>query len=253
MNSSIQEGLESLFEQSISLSKKFNKKTYEHTFMDAYNEYKGLFASIIEVCEKADDKEGVIDEIASVIPTIINQKTEGITSKRKKENVYMDHNLGIVVYAIPLLGYSHNDYCEQVIDRMIEKWNENAGSLKISKSTFESINGGFKKGLCYITTAVCESLKKADDCYELTLLRDFRDDYLLQQEHGEAIVTAYYDIAPTIVKRINKSEQADEIYQTIWETYLKPCVRLIEEEKQKECRELYSNMVIALQKKYLYS
>lgn len=252
MNSSIQEGLTSLFEQSISLSKKFNKKTYENTFKDAYDEYKGLFASIIETCEKAEDKDAVIEDIAGVIPDIINQKLEGVTSKRKKENIYMDHNLGVVVYTVPLLGYSRNDYCEQIIDRMIEKWNANAGSLKISKSTFESINGGFKKGLCYITTAVCESLGREDDCYELTLLREFRDDYLLSREQGETIVNEYYDIAPTIVKRINRSEQADEIYQNIWETYLNPCVKLIEAKRREECQEIYSCMVRELQKKYLH-
>lgn len=252
MYSTIQEGLESLFDQSISLSKKFNKKTYEHTFKDAYDEYKGLFASIIEVCEKAEDKEPVIDEIAGVIPNILHQKLEGVTSKRKVENIYMDYNLGVVVYAIPLLGYSHNEYCEQIIDRMIEKWNAHAGSLKISKSTFESINGGFKKGLCYITTAVCESLGRPDDCYELTLLREFRDNYLLSQEQGEAIVNAYYNIAPTIVKRINKSGHTDEIYRDIWETYLHPCVKLIEEERREECQEIYSSMVKDLEARYLH-
>ena len=37
------------------------------------------------------------------------------------------------------------------------------------------------------------------------------------------------DIAPTIVKRIGRRSDAGTIYQGIYDQYLKPCIRLIEE------------------------
>ena len=66
-------------------------------------------------------------------------------------------------------------------------------------------------------------------------------------------VNEYYNIAPTIVKRIDRQEDSASIYAGIWQDYLSPCVRLIEEGKKKECQMLYSDMVRKLERKYLYS
>ena len=96
---------------------------------------------------------------------------------------------------------------KEIVDCMIERWNDHDLELKISKSEFEQIQGGFKSRLCYITTAVCASLGKPDDCYELNLMRRYRDEYLVNQKGGEEIVAEYYDIAPTIVNRINRMEK----------------------------------------------
>ncbi|GHU54664.1 hypothetical protein FACS1894132_09650 [Clostridia bacterium] len=63
------------------------------------------------------------------------------------------------------------------------------------------------KSGCYITTAVCTSLEKPDDCYELTLLRNFRDTFLKNQPDGETLIKPYYEDAPRIVDKINKKNQ----------------------------------------------
>ena len=138
--------------------------------------------------------------------------------------------------------------------KMVEIWNEKMPEFKIGHSTVSGIQGGFKKGIfCYITTAVCQSLDRPDDCYELTTLREYRDQYLLATKEGEEIVKEYYNIAPTIVKRIDKEPKAAEIYRNIWEVYLSPCIHLIEENKKEECKALYTDMVRKLEEKYLYS
>ena len=143
---------------------------------------------------------------------------------------------------------------QQLTQRMVDIWNEKMPEYKIGHSTYEGISGGFKKGIfCYITTAVCRSMHKPDDCYELAALRAYRDGYLSETEEGRHIVEEYYNIAPTIVKRIDREDGADEIYQGIWDEYLSPCIRLIEEDKKEECKELYVTMVRSLEKKYLYS
>ena len=103
-----------------------------------------------------------------------------------------------------------------------------------------------------MTTAVCKSLHKPDDCRELTLLRNYRDTFMLETAEREKIVKEYYNVAPTIVKRIDRREDADEIYGAIWEQYLSRCIRLIEAEKPEECEKVYIRMVQELETRYLY-
>ena len=85
----------------------------------------------------------------------------------------------------------------------------------------------------------------------MNILREYRDTYLRSTEDGERIVDAYYDIAPSIVKRINKQSNRDEIYREIYAQYLSPCIRLLEEDKKEECKEIYSDMVLGLEATYL--
>ena len=226
MNQSIQDGLNDLFDQIIPISGDFNKKTYADSFKNAYEKYKPLFTEIAQECE---------------------------SSKRKKENVLMKYNLGMVTYVIPMFRYDRMDACEEIVDCMIERWNDHDLELKISKSEFEQIQGGFKSRLCYITTAVCASLGKPDDCYELNLMRRYRDEYLVNQKGGEEIVAEYYDIAPTIVNRINRMENSEDVYADIWCRYLHPCVSMIESDNLEACRKIYTDMVYSLRRKYLFS
>ena len=165
----------------------------------------------------------------------------------------MKYNLGMVTYVIPMFRYGRMDACEEIVDCMIEHWNDHDLELKISKSEFEQIQGGFKSRLCYITTAVCASLGKPDDCYELNLMRRYRDEYLVNQKGGEEIVAEYYDIAPTIVNRINRMENSEDVYADIWSRYLHPCVSMIESDNLEACRKIYTDMVYSLRRKYLFS
>lgn len=253
MTQEIQEGLNRLFELLVPFSKEFNKKTYAVIFKDKYEEFRPLFSAIAHECETSERPEETEEEIAKVLPDRMKAILVKEGSKRKQENALMKYNLGMVAFAIPMFRYGRIDCCERIVDRMVALWNDNGLTLDISKSTFEEIEGGFKSHFCYITTAVCESLGKPDDCYELNLLRGYRDNYLASASGGMEEIKEYYNVAPTIVKRIGRMDNAGAIYQDIWERYLNPCVRLIEENRQEECREVYSDMVRSLEKKYLYS
>ena len=253
MNQSIQNGLNDLFDQIIPISRDFNKKTYADSFKNAYEKYKPLFAEIAQECENSEDRQEEIEEIAAVLPDRMREVLDQESSKRKKENVLMKYNLGMVTYVIPMFRYGRMDACEEIVDCMIERWNDHDLELKISKSEFEQIQGGFKSRLCYITTAVCASLGKPDDCYELNLMRRYRDEYLVNQKGGEEIVAEYYDIAPTIVNRINRMENSEDVYADIWNHYLHPCVSMIESDNLEACRKIYTDMVYSLRRKYLFS
>lgn len=102
-------------------------------------------------------------------------------------------------------------------------------------------------GWCFITTAACTYFDKPDDCYELTMLRLFRDGWLAVQPGGETLIQQYYRIAPSIVKKLNIAQHRDIIYQNIWNHYIVPCVKMIEQKSFQACFKLYKNMVYDIQ------
>ena len=105
------------------------------------------------------------------------------------------------------------------------------------------INKGNNNSGCYITTAVCEFLGKPDDCYELTMFRKFRDVWLRKQDGGEELIKEYYNTAPRIVEKIDKRDDRDQIYTTIWDRWLQPCLIDIENGNNESCRNKYVDMV----------
>lgn len=106
-------------------------------------------------------------------------------------------------------------------------------------------------GNCFITSAVCQSLGKPDDCYELTTFRAFRDNWLYKQPGGQELIKEYYRVAPQIVKNIDARMDKATIYTNILEHYLRPCLSLIEQGKNKQCRDLYEKMVNHLIAQYI--
>jgi hypothetical protein len=107
-----------------------------------------------------------------------------------------------------------------------------------------------KKG-CFITTAVCGSFGKGDDCRELTAFRAFRDNWLAKQPDGQSLITEYYRIAPGIVAAIDKSGNRNAVYRGIWDTYLTDCMRLIENREFAVCKQRYIAMIESLKIIYL--
>lgn len=246
----LQADMISLFQETAEYAKKFHKKTYASDMDILLNRHGALLGRIREAFEESDE---ALAETASVIPDYAAKQLAAVPSKRKRDLACLDFNMNMVSFFVPLLGEISSVKTKEFTEKMIELYNERMPDNKIGHSTREQIQGGFKKGLCYITTAVCRSLDKPDDCYELTLLRNYRDQYLLESKEGMETVNEYYNIAPTIVKRIDRQEDSASIYAGIWQDYLSPCVRLIEEGKKKECQMLYSDMVRKLERKYLYS
>ena len=107
-----------------------------------------------------------------------------------------------------------------------------------------------KSSLCFITSAACKCFNKADDCYELTTLRKFRDGWLMNQPDGKALVQEYYDIAPDIVNAIEASDEKEYVYTRLWLIYIMPCVRSIENGDYDYCKIRYVQMVNYLKEKY---
>lgn len=96
---------------------------------------------------------------------------------------------------------------------------------------------------CYITTAVCEELGLPDDCYELTTLRSFRDNWLAKQPGGETLIKEYYATAPGIVKSIDSLKNRTDVYRFINEKFITKCMLFIESNQLNDCKMTYIKMV----------
>ncbi len=249
----IKEELLILFDDMLSQTGSFKKKTYKGIFEQAYEKHKGVVSDILALCEgKTDEeREKITDELADVLPDHAGERLQDIP-KIKRERASIDYNMNMVVYVVPILTYTKEENLERLAEKTVKRWNEKKmNSLTLSISSYETIAGGFRNGLCYITTAVCTYQGKPDDCYELALLRRYRDTYLLSTREGRRLVREYYDTAPYLVQVLEMCKNAGEIYDELYRMYLLPCISYIEQKKYEECKRAYMDMVRALQEKYL--
>lgn len=103
---------------------------------------------------------------------------------------------------------------------------------------------------CFITTATCLASGKGDDCAELTAFRRYRDEVLLNSKEGDLLVKVYYKIAPKIVDMIANDENYEEIYQYLYNNYIKKGYELLLAGKGDEAKNLYMEGVLMLARKY---
>ncbi|ROR27111.1 DNA-directed RNA polymerase subunit M/transcription elongation factor TFIIS [Mobilisporobacter senegalensis] len=232
----------------------FKKNLYENA-MKEYMEFSRTILVYLErACStKKQDRSFILTECASYFISKIKEDMALETDKKLKKAAFVndDYKMILVLFTIPMILELNLDISDEFADKIIEAWIKEYPKSLIKKGTFESINNGFrKKGFCYITTAVCETLGKSEDCYELMMFRNFRDDFLLSQEDGEELIREYYRMAPMIVNSINDRKDRNQIYNEIWHNYLKGCLTAIESGDNAKCKTEYSKMVINLKKQY---
>lgn len=138
------------------------------------------------------------------------------------------------------------EYCKQkILDEELDRANQykknNVYSSK--KSDYTQIN---KSSGCIITTATCLALNKGGDCYELNLLRKFRDDWVETTDNGEILVREYYRVSQLILEKISQMPNSEEIYTYLWVDYILPTCKKIEQEQFLEATKLYISMIMYL-------
>lgn len=245
-----------LLEQEEKWIQDFGRDKYAASFDEYLEENRELWNSFRQLFrDETNDEEtenAVADVLVNKAKELIDMQSKRITREKTQLNI----NLYMVSYVFPALlecqEYRGKDgNANKMAEAICRKWKEAFPKYAIQYADYNSIQSGFKQKLCYITTAVCRGLQKTEDCRELDLLKNYRDEYLLKQEDGEAVIKEYYDIAPTIIKRIEKEGAPEAEYQYLWEHYLKFCVSLIEAGKTEECREVYEEMVEELRRQYI--
>ncbi len=106
-------------------------------------------------------------------------------------------------------------------------------------------------GGCFLTSACVEAKGLPDNCRELTVLRNFRENYLRVQPEGENEIREYYFVAPQIVSAVKQKAESLRIFESIYEECVKPCVEMIEAGKNEDAHALYRHTVKKLQEQYL--
>ncbi|WP_340199493.1 CFI-box-CTERM domain-containing protein [Ascidiimonas sp. W6] len=107
-----------------------------------------------------------------------------------------------------------------------------------------------KNRCCYITTACVEARGLPDDCEELTLLRDFRDTYLMQKPNGEQLIKIYYKHSPYIVHCIRQREDEEEILNGLYKI-IKYCAEAIKRGDFELAYQIYCEMVLKLKELFI--
>lgn len=109
----------------------------------------------------------------------------------------------------------------------------------------------YSSGGCFLTTACIEAKNLSDDCYELTLLRKFRDEYVKNLETGREEIAHYYLSAPIIIEKIKQKSNATEIFTEMYNELVAPCVRFVENNDFEKAYLHYKDYVVELEKEYL--
>lgn len=231
----------------------FKRKYYEQAFVKYCAICNDVYEEIDAETKDLSDEEraNYIDDLASEFVNIFASEYKQITKKGKQMAYTTDHNTPLVVYTFPGIMNHNSNWSKELCDAIVSKWNKVFDSMTLSYGTYADINSGFKTKLCYITTAVCESLNLPNDCDELKALEDYRDNYLFSTQNGDELIKEYYNIAPTIVKRINRSEESKEIYKSLYVNHISKCLEDIENNNYEACKDKYINMVNELKHKYM--
>lgn len=96
---------------------------------------------------------------------------------------------------------------------------------------------------CFLTTACIQHAGLEDSCQELTIMRDFRDNYLSKQKDGDLLIGEYYSIAPKILSEINKTDNANKIYKELYENLVLPVVDYIQSNNNEAACQHYQDVV----------
>lgn len=228
----------------------FKKDSYPDVFNDYYRGCRKLFDEIDAVCGAGSDNRELIGQMVGILTETAKKELEQLHPRGKRSQRQLDYNFLISVYFIPALLKCGKAFSDPFAEQLVEGWNDAFGAM-IGKGSYEDINGGFRRKLCYITTAVCENLGKGPDCYELRMLKEYRDRLLNLTLEGKALIAEYYDLAPTIVKRIEKEPDRQELYRRLYNEYLTPCVKAIEERRFADCQNKYQEMVGELKSRFM--
>lgn len=238
---------ETLFSHAIKL-----KNTKSRTYADDFESYNSLFSpSLKAYCLAATENDDAADYFSGVLFDRFQKQFTLDGIKKEGDPRFFDWRYMIVAFTIPAILEQNTPAAEALADSFLAKWNARYPKNPLGKATYENINSGFRKRLCFITTAVCSSLGKGDDCTELNTLRAFRDGWLTETPGGEAKICEYYLFAPMIVSAIDQSDVKEAVYNGIWQNHLLPCLETLRTGSPQKCAVQYEDMMLELERKWL--
>jgi hypothetical protein len=106
---------------------------------------------------------------------------------------------------------------------------------------------------CFMTTACVEARGLPDDCYELSLLRLFRREYVAKLPDGQEVLAEYRAKAPRVVAAINALPPSEALatWEDLYERGVRPAVTLITNGAWDEAFAIYRGMCAELEERFL--
>ena len=177
------------------------------------------------------------------------EKQPGWSTKKGRRAIIDGDKMVIALYLVPTVGKLSLSVSDEFNTYLNNIWMEKYPKSPFYIGDYDKISDSYYSRLhCYITTAVCRSEGKPDDCRELELLRSFRDGWLAKTEEGRELINEYYRLAPKIVTCM---ELTGGDYGELNRRYIAPCVEDIEAGRNERCRDRYVSMVRELERRYL--
>lgn len=224
-----------------------------HGYPQAFQEYTEMVAPALQAfCRAAE--AGRVDHAAEEYSLFLMERFLSLFQQmemKKNDTRFFDYRYTVVAFLIPAILELDGEAPEALADRFLEKWNAQYPKNPLGKARYGEISQGFRRRLCFITTAVCEFQGKGDDCYELRTFRDFRDNWLAKAPNGQRKIQEYYLYAPILVQKIDRLPNRAAVYGGIWKDYLQPCLHQLEAGQPKACACTYETMVQKLEQEFL--
>lgn len=238
------------------LRNRFTKKDYTPTFEQYEGQIHAMMVSFsTAVSQRPEQREALI---AGAVTELLDAAQQQMEQNRQwkhrgqRENIIFDVKLVIALFLSPAIRQRPTAVSEDFAAELHRQWHEQHPKCPYQLCTYPDIVAGFRKRkLCFITTAVCQTEGKPDDCAELTAFRAFRDGYLSHQSEGRKLIEEYYEIAPAIVMSIDLCDDAKAVYDRLRKQYLTPCYQDLLSGREADCQKRYTAMVQELSKTYL--
>ena len=172
-------------------------------------------------------------------------------NRMQRSQVVFETKMVLAIFLCPLVRKLKLESAEEFCNELHKQWLERYPKEPWYPGDYDVLVAGFKKRRwCFITTATCQHEGKPDDCAELTAFRTFRDGWLAESEGGQALIDAYYDVAPGIVACIDYCDAPEQRYEEIRRGWLEPCYQALRENRPADCRKIYTDMVLTLSRRY---
>lgn len=226
------------------LARQFGRTTYEAQFRTYQAQLSPLLLRLEAALPEGPGREDTVRQAADAW-------LDALAALWKKGQPHYEDQHLMAIFTIPALRDLPQPSGEELARAIQALWVERWPKSPIGLGSYDEITAGFQKKLCYITSAVCRVQGKADDCYELTAFRRFRDQVMLRSEKGRALVEEYYRLAPAIVTSVHLCQDEAAVYDGVYRDYLLPCLALLENGDSAGCRDTYVEMVRYMEKTYL--
>lgn len=104
---------------------------------------------------------------------------------------------------------------------------------------------------CFLTSACVFHKGLPDNCSELTILRNFRDQYMAKTAYGKQLINDYYQVGPATVQAIHSHPQKAQLFTFIYDQLIQPSITFIQQGKEELAMEYYQSFTKELHRRLL--